>query len=87
MPQEHRCQQQRNTKTTTGNISDAVNIMDPSNSKEAIAGTPVKAVKSATVGTPAIAGTPATAGNPTREGTSATTESQQQHGIGHQQQQ
>jgi hypothetical protein len=79
MPQEHRCQQQRNTKTTTGNISDAVNIMDAS--KEAIAGTPVKAVKSATVGTPA------TAGNPTREGTSATTESQQQHGIGHQQQQ
>jgi hypothetical protein len=33
-----------NTKTTTGNISDAVNIMDASNSKEAIAGTPVKAV-------------------------------------------
>jgi hypothetical protein len=26
------------------NISDAVNIMDASNSKEAIAGTPVKAV-------------------------------------------
>jgi hypothetical protein len=40
----HRCQQQRNTKTTTGNISDAVNILDASNSKEATAGTPVKAV-------------------------------------------
>jgi hypothetical protein len=74
MPQEHRCQQQRNTKTT-GNIIDGVNIIDASNSKEAIAGTPVKAVESATVGTPE------TAGN------SATTESQQQHGIGHQQQQ
>jgi hypothetical protein len=24
MPQEHRCQQQQNTKTTTGNICDAV---------------------------------------------------------------
>jgi hypothetical protein len=44
MPQEHRCQQQRNTKTTTGNVSDAVNIMDASNRKEAIAETPVKAV-------------------------------------------
>jgi hypothetical protein len=47
MPQEHRCQQHQNTKTlktktTTGNISDAVNIMDASNSKEPIAGTPVK---------------------------------------------
>ncbi len=29
-------------KTTTGNISDAVNIIDASNSKEATAGTPVK---------------------------------------------
>jgi hypothetical protein len=44
MPQEHRCQQQQNTKARTGNISVAVNIMDASNSKEAIAGTPVKAV-------------------------------------------
>jgi hypothetical protein len=49
MPQEQRCQQHQNTKTpktktTTGNISDAVNIMDARNSKEAIAGTPVKAV-------------------------------------------
>jgi hypothetical protein len=44
MPQEQRCQQQQNNKTTTGNISDAVNIMDARNSKEAIAGTPVKAV-------------------------------------------
>jgi len=44
MPQEHRCQQQQNTKTTTGNISDAVNIMDASNSKEAKAETPLKAV-------------------------------------------
>jgi hypothetical protein len=44
MPQEHRCQQQRNTKTTTGNTSDAINIMNASNSKEAIAGMPVKAV-------------------------------------------
>jgi hypothetical protein len=44
MPQEHRCQQQQNTKTTTENISDAVNIMDASNSKEAIAGTPEKVV-------------------------------------------
>jgi hypothetical protein len=81
MPQEHRCQQQRNTKTTTGNISDAISIINASNSKKAIAGMPIKAVKSAKVWTPA------TAGNPTREGTSATTESQQQHGIGHQQQQ
>jgi hypothetical protein len=80
MPQEHRCQQQRNTKTT-GNISDALNIIYASNRKEAIAGMPVKAVKSAKVGTPA------TAGNSTREGTSATTESKQQHGISHQQQQ
>jgi hypothetical protein len=32
------------TKTSTGNIKDATNIMDSSNSKEAIAGTPVKAV-------------------------------------------
>jgi hypothetical protein len=81
MPQEHRCQQQCNTKTTTGNISDAINIMNASNSKEAIAGMPEKVVKSAKVGTPA------TAGNSTREGTSATTECQQQHDIGHQQQQ
>jgi hypothetical protein len=44
MPHEHRCQQQQNTKTTTENISDAVNILDASNSKEATAGTPVKAV-------------------------------------------
>jgi hypothetical protein len=44
MPQEHRCQQQQNTETITENFSDAVNIMDASNSKEAIAGTPVKAV-------------------------------------------
>jgi hypothetical protein len=44
MPQEQRRQQQWNNKTITGYISDAVNIMDASNSKEAIAGTPVKAV-------------------------------------------
>jgi hypothetical protein len=44
MPQEHGRQQQWNTKTSTGNIRDATNIMDSSNSKEAIAGTPVKAV-------------------------------------------
>jgi hypothetical protein len=31
------------TKITTGNISDTVIIMDASNSKAAIAGTPVKA--------------------------------------------
>jgi hypothetical protein len=30
--------------TTTGNIRDATNIMDASSSKEATAGTPVKAV-------------------------------------------
>jgi hypothetical protein len=35
---------QRNTKTTTGNIKNAINIMDASNSKEATAGTPVTAV-------------------------------------------
>jgi hypothetical protein len=46
MPQEHGRQQKLNTKTSTGNIRDATNtnIMDSSNSKEAIAGTPVKAV-------------------------------------------
>ncbi len=44
MPQEHGRQHQGNTKTTTGNIRDATNIMDASNSKEATAGTPLKAV-------------------------------------------
>jgi hypothetical protein len=44
MPQEHGRQQQWNTKTSTGNIRDATNIMDSSNSKEAISGTPVNAV-------------------------------------------
>jgi hypothetical protein len=47
MSEEHGRQQQRNkktTKATTGNIIDATNIMDSSNSKKATAGKPVKAV-------------------------------------------
>jgi hypothetical protein len=44
MPQQQGRQQQRNIKTTTGNIRNATNIMDASNSKKTTAGTSVKAV-------------------------------------------